>query len=94
MPAVGQYDFFVGVAAAKIVLGALWLSPRLRNLSLLGAASVICLVLARAGVAGLIARELVLMNAVTMRIDLAHGFIAGALLMAIAKGLFRGRIVV
>lgn len=94
MPAIGQYDFFIGVAAAKIGLGALWLSPRLRNIALAGTASVICVILAREGIAGLIARELVLMNAVTMRIDLAHGLIAGVLLMVIANGLFRGRIVV
>ena len=88
----GAYDFFVGVVAAKVVLGALWLSPRLRDTALLMAAGAICVVLAREGTGGLVGLEHAALNALALKADLAKGLVAGALLVAVARFVFHGRV--
>lgn len=91
MRELGNFDFLVGVAAGKILLGALFASTLFRNIALALTASAICFLYFQKGVAGLLAAARIVTLDFTIRPDFSKGFALGGILALVVFGMYLRR---
>jgi hypothetical protein len=87
----GTYEFFVGLTIGKILVGALFASALFRSFAFAGAATGICLLYFREGLTGILSFAYSVQSDFLTRADFTKGMVLGALIAAIAVGLFRRR---
>jgi hypothetical protein len=86
-----NFEFMVGVAVGKILLGALFASPIFRNLALAAGAGTLCFTYFQKGVPGILQAAHVLIGDFSARPSFSHGLALGALLGIIVFGAFLRR---
>jgi hypothetical protein len=86
-----NYDFLVGIAVGKILLGALFASALFRNIALAAMASVICFVYFQNGVGGILTLAHSLRIDFIARPDFSKGVALGAILAFLVFGFYRRR---
>lgn len=87
----GSYEFFVGLTVGKILLGALFASSLFRNFAFAAAATGICFLYFRDGLAGILSFAHTAQLDFLSRADFTKGMVLGAFIAALAVGLFRKR---
>jgi hypothetical protein len=85
----GTYEFFVGLTIGKLLIGALFASALFRNFAFAGAATGVCFVYLREGLTGIMSFAHSVQVDFLTRPDFTKGMVLGALIAAIAVGLFR-----
>lgn len=86
-----NFDFVVGIAAGKILLGALLASSIFRSVALAVAASAICVLYLQKGVAGLLGAAHLVTIDFMIRPDFSKGMALGAILAIIVFGIYMKR---
>jgi hypothetical protein len=86
-----NFEFMVGVAVGKILLGALLASSIFRNLALAAGASAVCFTYFQKGVPGILQTAHVLTGDFSARPSFSLGLALGALLGIIVFGAFLRR---
>jgi hypothetical protein len=86
-----NFEFMVGVAVGKVLLGALFASPIFRGVALAAAAGIICFTYFQRGVAGILETAHVLIGDFAARPGFSQGLALGALLGIIVFGAFLSR---
>ena len=89
MHGITNFEFLVGVAVGKIMLGALFASPLFRNLALAVAAIGVCFLYLQKGVSGIILIAHTLHSDLFIRPDFSKGLVVGAILAFFVFGLYR-----
>lgn len=87
----GNFDFLVGIAAGKILLGALMASALFRSIALAGAAIAICFLYFQKGVVGLLFAARLVTADFMIRPDFSKGFALGAILALVVFGMYLKR---
>lgn len=91
MHELANFDFVVGIAAGKILFGALLVSVLFRNVALAVAAVAICVVYFERKVPGLVDLARTVMADFNSRPSFAKGAILGAVLALVVFGMYRQR---
>ena len=89
---IHSFEFFVGVAVGKLLLGALLASSLFRNIFLAAAAAAVCFLYAQRGTLGILAFAHRLHADLFSKQDFASGLIVGAIVAFIVFGLFQRRL--
>lgn len=91
MHGITSFEFIIGVAVGKLLLGALLASPLFRSVSLGVSAAAVCYLYARSGTSGILMFAHRLQADLFSRPDFSNGLIVGLLVAFIVFGLFRRR---
>ena len=91
MNAVTNFEFLVGVAAGKILLGAVVASPLFRNLTLAAAAVALCFTYMHGGVSEIISIANKVQTDLFTRPNFAKGLAARAVVAFLVFGVIRNR---
>ena len=86
------FEFLVGIAVGKILLGAVLASPLFRSVSLAATAVAVCVLYAEKGTAGIVAFAHRLEADLFRAPDFSTGVVAGAIVAFIVFGIFRRRV--
>lgn len=85
------FEFLVGVAVGKILLGAMFASWIFRNVALATTAFALCFVYIREGVAGILILAHRVQIDLFIRPDFSKGLAVGAIVAFIVFGFYRGK---
>jgi hypothetical protein len=86
-----NYEFSVGIAVGKLLLGALFVSPLFRNVVISAGAAFVCWLFVHAGVDGILDLARALQKDFVARPSFSKGALVGAALAFVAFGLIRRR---
>lgn len=94
MQHIATFEFIVGVAVGKVLLGALFASSIFRNVALASAAAGVCVIYFQKGVSGLMQFAHLAVADMTLRPDFSKGAALGAVVAFLVFGLYlkRGRV--
>jgi hypothetical protein len=88
---ITNFEFLVGIAAGKILLGALLASPLFRSISLALAGIALVLLYLHEGIPGILAIAHALRGDVISRPDFSKGVAVGAATAFVVFGIYRTR---
>lgn len=91
MNTITNFEFLVGVAAGKILLGAAIASPLFRNLALAAAAIALCWIYTHGGVTEIIGVAHKIQTDLFTRPNFGKGLAAGAIVAFLVFGAVRSR---
>lgn len=91
MHELSNFDFVIGIALGKILLGALLASPYFRNAVLAATAAIICIIYSQKGTAGLLQQANQTIADFSLHPNFTKGVALGAILAFVIFGAYLKR---